>query len=149
MENTLTYFKERCKSAGLKVTHQRLEIFCGMMYMKTHPSAEEVYQEIKPILPALSLDTVYRTLATFEEHGIIRRVHTLDGKGRFDANLEPHHHLVCEKCKSIRDFYHPAFDTIPLPEEASGWGEIGTQQVKVIGICNPCLQERSCTNPKQ
>jgi len=133
-------FEHVCRDKGIKLTHQRMEIFREIAHSVTHPSAEEIHKRLKSKLPMISLDTVYRTLSTFETIGIISKVSVLVNKVRFDSNLIPHHHLVCTKCKGILDFYWPTFYKIKVPSETKKWGKILAKQVELRGICESCLR---------
>ncbi len=128
---------------GIKLTHQRLEIYKEMLGVEGHPSAEEVYTRVRPRLPTISLDTVYRTLDLFERAGLISRVTVLDDKSRFDPNMEPHHHLVCTSCKSVVDFLWPALDEMKPPLQTESWGRIVSNHMELRGICGNCLKQGS------
>ena len=128
-----------CRGLGLKLTHQRLEILREMAIAKDHPSAEDVYKRVKPRIPPISFDTVYRTLALFERNGVIARVQHLDDRTRYDPNTSTHHHMVCIKCKKIQDFTWPALDGMEAPEETEGWGKIQGKYLELRGICRECL----------
>lgn len=138
----LKEFQQICKEKGIKLTHQRMEIFHEITISEEHPSAEEIHKRLKPRLPMISLDTVYRTLSILEQYGIIARVQVLDDRGRFDANLTPHHHLVCTKCKCIQDFYWPVFNEMELPPETEHWGKINSTHVEIRGICENCMKNK-------
>jgi len=133
-------FEHVCRDKGIKLTHQRMEIFREIVNSAAHPSAEEIHKRLKLKLPMISLDTIYRTLSAFEKFGIITRVQVLYDKGRFDTNLTPHHHLICTQCKGILDFYWPTFDKIKVPSETKKWGKILAKQVELRGICESCLK---------
>ncbi|MBU0681457.1 MAG: transcriptional repressor, partial [Proteobacteria bacterium] len=120
----LTEFENACRKADLKVTHQRLEIFRELAQAHDHPSAEMLYNRIIKRLPTISLDTVYRTLATLEKHDLITRVQTLESQARLEAEMIRHHHAVCRKCGAITDFSWNTFDEVQVPAELSGWGRI-------------------------
>ena len=137
----LKEFQQICKEKGIKLTHQRMEIFHEITISEEHPSAEEIHKRLKHRLPMISLDTVYRTLSILEQYGIIARVQVLDDRGRFDANLTPHHHLVCTECKSIQDFYWPVFNKMELPPETGQWGKINSTHVEIRGICENCMKK--------
>jgi Fur family peroxide stress response transcriptional regulator len=139
----LKEFEKICRGSGLKLTHQRIEILRVLASSSEHPSAERIHNILIAKFPTISLDTVYRTLFTFEKLGIISRVHILDDRSRFDANLTPHHHMVCTKCKSIMDFYWPTFDEIELPHDTKKWGRIKSRQVEVRGMCDSCMAPNS------
>jgi Fur family transcriptional regulator, peroxide stress response regulator len=141
LHDNLDKIQELFQREGIKLTHQRLEIYKEMLGVKDHPSAEEVYTRIRPRLPTISLDTVYRTLDLFESVGLISRVEVLDDRSRFDPNMEPHHHLVCTSCKSIVDFLWPALDEIKPPPGIKGWGQIVSNHMELWGICGNCLKQ--------
>ncbi len=132
--------QEACRRAGLRMTHQRLELFRELVGSPGHPSAEELHQRLRERIPTLSLDTVYRTLATFEALGLVRRISSPDHVARYDANPSPHHHLVCVRCRSIEDFSWPAVDELELPPRAAGWGLVQGVRAEVWGVCSACRQ---------
>ena len=139
-------FEETCRAHGLKITHQRLEIYRALLESTQHPSAETLYKGLVQRIPSLSLDTVYRTLATFEELGLVTRVQTVQSQTRYEAQVMHHHHLICDKCKSIFDFQWQGFDDIGVPEEVSRLGRISSRNVTLKGICNACLGKEETTS---
>lgn len=138
LEQTMQQFTAACKQAGLKVTHQRTEIYRHLLSQPDHPSAETLHKRLLPTLPTISLDTVYRTLTTLEHHGLVSRVQTTESQARFEAVYAPHHHLICSRCKQVRDFQWPAIDTLAPPTEISNWGRIDSKTIVVYGTCNSC-----------
>ena len=138
IHNRLHKFEKVCRDKGIKLTHQRLEIYKALLSFSGHPSVEDVYAKVKKDLPMISLDTVYRTVASFEELGLIVKLHTVENKSRIDLNLDPHHHLVCTNCKKVTDFEWDGFNQMPLPDELLQWGEVATTHVEIRGLCNDC-----------
>ncbi len=135
----ITHFEETCRAQGLKITHQRLEIYQVLVASSEHPSAESLYRELVQRMPTLSLDTVYRTLATFEELGLVKRVETQGSQARFEARVDQHHHFFCDRCSQLSDFLWDSFDSMGLPEEIQKIGRIRGKNVVVHGVCNQCL----------
>ena len=88
---------------GLQVTYQRLAIYQALYFTKEHPSAEVIYQQVKKRFPMISLGTVYKTLEKFFEVGLIQKVSPVTEVARYDAKVNPHHHMVCLDCQSIQD----------------------------------------------
>jgi len=131
-------FSAACRTAGLKLTHQRYKIYLELLQSCDHPAAETLHKRLLTKIPTMSLDTVYRTLATFEQHGLISRVQTVQSHARFEATQQHHHHLICSACNEIMDFQWEQFDQSTLPQEIDAWGAISTKQVAVYGICNRC-----------
>jgi Fur family peroxide stress response transcriptional regulator len=73
-----------------------------------HPGAQWVYEKLKPLIPNLSLGTVYRNINLFLHEGLVVSVGVVDGEERFDGVVEPHPHLVCNCCGKVLD--------LPCPE---------------------------------
>jgi Fur family peroxide stress response transcriptional regulator len=136
-------FEARCRKAGLKLTHQRLEIYRELASTYDHPAADDVYKRVQKRMPTISLDTVYRTLLTFEQFGLAARVHAFDDRARFDANVSPHQHLACIRCKSIQDFQWQAFEEMPSPPKARKWGQVQSRHVVLKGVCRECLKKEA------
>ena len=134
----LDSFKTICVKTGLKATHQRLQIYDEMVKANDHPTAEILFERLREAMPTLSLDTVYRTLATFEQHHIIKRVKTDRHKTRYESKMNRHHHFICQKCEAITDFNWSAFDKDKLPEEVRKLGTIIDHSITVSGICQNC-----------
>ena len=134
-------FEQVCKDVGLRITHQRLEIFEEFIKYPGHPTAENVFNKVRKKLKTISLDTVYRTILTFEKYGLIKRVQIIDNVSRFDINITVHHHLVCTKCKKIEDFYWPDFDNLNLPETTGDWSSIESRHVEIRGLCQDCASK--------
>jgi Fur family peroxide stress response transcriptional regulator len=95
---------EKLKSAGLKLTPQRVAILQVLMDADIHPTAEMVSEKLKNDYPGISLGTVYTTLETLSQKGIICKVQAEDGKLRFDAKTEMHHHLHEIDTGNIADY---------------------------------------------
>jgi Fur family peroxide stress response transcriptional regulator len=96
---------EKLTEAGLKVTIQRMAILEYLENTKTHPSAEMVYNEIKKKYPNVTISTIYNTLEIFVQKGIVEKIFTLQGKARYDAQLEKHHHFYDKENGEIIDIY--------------------------------------------
>lgn len=135
-------FEKICKTKGLRITHQRTEIFKALLNHANHPTTEDIFNQVRKYLKTISLDTVYRTIATFEEYGLIKRVHHIDHATRFDVNISKHHHLICSHCNKIEDFYWPNFDQMRPPKSISEWGQIKLKHVVISGLCSSCLKRK-------
>jgi Fur family peroxide stress response transcriptional regulator len=138
-EAKLRAFRELSRQIGLKLTHQRLVIFNVLSSMLNHPSAEDVFEEVKNRIPTIAFDTVYRTLALFERHGLISKVNYLDSRTRYDSVTERHCHLICTRCRKIEDFYWAEVDQLQIPKETKFWGSIKNKYVELRGLCQDCL----------
>jgi Fur family peroxide stress response transcriptional regulator len=138
IEEKLSAFITKCKESQLRLTPQRLEIFRELTLAKDHPSAYMLHNRLQETMPTISLDTVYRTLLTFEQYGLIVRVNTQESLARFDAKTERHYHFICEACREIVDVECSFFEGLPVTEEILRWGEIKKINVVIYGICKKC-----------
>lgn len=86
-----------------KHTIQRRVIMEELSLLKSHPTADELFQIVRIRLPKISLATVYRNLAELAAAGKIRKSELPGGKAHFETKLEPHFHLRCVHCEAIED----------------------------------------------
>lgn len=128
---------------GMAMTSQRRVIFARLSEARDHPTAEQLHERLHRELPRLSLATVYKTLHLFAELGLARAVATPDGRARFDAPRERHHHLRCVRCGVLVDVFDRRLDVDVPPEVASATGfEITDSEVQLAGVCPACRQRR-------
>jgi len=100
------------KECGLKVTPQRIAVFDAVINLNNHPTTENVTEFIKVNHPNIATGTVYKTLETLVQCGIIKRVKTDSDVMRYDAIIEKHHHLYCSESDRIEDFYDNELNAI-------------------------------------
>jgi Fe2+ or Zn2+ uptake regulation protein len=103
-------------------------------------------------MPTLSLATVYKTLDTLAAIGAVRPVSRLGARGRWDANLGPHHHLICTACGAVSDVTEPALDAAGRPARRVaarlGFAAAG-HAVEIFGRCAACRRAQpSSPHPK-
>ncbi|HNR97410.1 MAG TPA: transcriptional repressor [Anaerolineae bacterium] len=143
LQERRSHFRNALNRAGLKVTHQRIEIFNEVAKSLEHPDAETIFQGVRERVSSISLDTVYRTLWLFLDLGIITTLGPPHTKTRFDADTNLHHHFVCLKCGMTRDFYSEEFDRLEIPQVVRDFGKGDVAQVEIKGTCLKCLSEKN------
>lgn len=84
-------------------TIQRLLTLKAVQEMKSHPTADEVYEVISAEHPHISRGTIYRNLNQLAEDGEIREMDIPGGAGRFDHCCHEHYHARCLKCGKVFD----------------------------------------------
>jgi Fur family peroxide stress response transcriptional regulator len=134
-------FVEACREKGVKMTHQRLEIYRELASTAEHPDATMLYRRIRKRMPTVSLDTVYRNLRLLESHGIISIVGMSHERLRFDANMEHHHHFHCVECAKIIDFQSDQPKRLAWPAEAEACGKPLAFRLEVRGVCKNCQKK--------
>ena len=105
MNITYSHIKERISASGLKATHQRIVILDAVLKMKNHPTVDYIYDNIKDANPSISLGTVYKTVETFVNNGLLSKVSTHEGHMRYDPKLDNHAHIYCTNTGEITDYY--------------------------------------------
>ncbi len=131
------------RDAGLRLTHQRLEIVRVIAADETHPDVETVYRAVRKRVPTISLDTVYRTLATLTERELITRVLFTPGPARYDANTARHHHFVCTHCGLVRDVEDADLDAILPTGRVVRIGRPDAVTVQFRGVCATCQRKEA------
>jgi Fur family peroxide stress response transcriptional regulator len=138
----LQEFESLCRERGLAVTVQRRHIFELMLGRTDHPSADQVYDDVKRRLPSVSRTTVYRVLELLAEIGAIRKVSSPGPAIRFDPIAQRHHHLVCQRCGQLIDLPDDQVrHRIQLPIANSHSFEIQDFSIHFQGICAGCRRK--------
>lgn len=131
---------EGLRRAGLKLTPQRLAIVQSLAGDPTHPTAQELFDRLRPVLPTMSFATVYSTLDSLALAGLCSARALLPGAARFDPNTEPHDHAVCEVCGAMRDIDQGARPGVGGASEPGSIGGFEVRSVETIyrGVCERC-----------
>jgi Fur family ferric uptake transcriptional regulator len=113
-----------------------------------HLSAKDIYAALYPAYPGLGLTTIYRTLELLHRLGIVQKVTSGDGQGRFelrsDNPRDHHHHLICTRCGTIinyRDFVQEELELVKKTEEALTKKYdfvIKDHNIEFSGLCAKC-----------
>jgi Fur family peroxide stress response transcriptional regulator len=129
---------EALRSKGYKATPQRIAICRIALNSRAHPSAQQVYDEVKKIHPTVSLATVYKTLEVLRDLDLVQEINFPKGQARFDSYMRPHINLVCLKCGSITDVDDIIVQEITQKVISSTKFKLTGQRMDVYGICHKC-----------
>jgi Fur family peroxide stress response transcriptional regulator len=129
---------EALRSKGFKATPQRIAICRIALNSRAHPSAQQVYNEVKKIHPTVSLATVYKTLEVLKELNLVQEINFSTGQARFDSYMTPHINLVCLKCGSITDLDDTTLIEVIAKVTLSTKFKPTGQRVDIYGICQKC-----------
>ena len=135
--------------AGFKLTAQRLAIVELFADDASHPTAQELFERLRPAHRSMSFATVYNTLDALANAGLSRTLR-LGNAARFDPNTLPHHHAVCEVCGVVADV--PAASLAPKPttvrrlrKHAAGFHVRAVERI-YRGVCARCTLKRDPTS---
>ena len=129
--------------AALKYSRQRESIKNYLMATKEHPTADEVYMNVKQEFPNISLGTVYRNLNLLTDIGEAIKISTPNGGDRFDGKLEPHNHFLCTKCGRLLDLEldMQSIDEVNRLAAENFDGVITSSSTLFYGECSDCIRK--------
>jgi Fur family peroxide stress response transcriptional regulator len=139
----LEHIEAVTRRAGVKLTHQRLEIFKELALSDEHPSADMIFRAVQRRVSTVSVDTVYRTLWMLHDLGLLTTLGPQREGVRFDGNLEPHHHYLCVRCGLVRDFESAELDALRVARAVKQLGTVTDAHVEVRGVCASCQASRA------
>ena len=127
-----------------RLTQQRAVILEEVRKAYHHPTADEIYENVRKKLPHISLGTVYRNLDVLAEFGLIKKIEPDFPQMRFDGNTKEHYHMTCLRCGMIEDApFEPSGNSLKDLENALGnltkHGVFG-HKLEFIGLCSKCRE---------
>jgi len=130
----------------VKYSKQRELVLKTLKESHKHLTAEELYHQVREVLPSISLGTVYRNLNLLVEKGEIRTLQAPDSPSiRYDGRQDEHCHLICNSCGKIIDIDIEIFDPFDaLVHEKTGF-TVAEHDLVLRGICAECLKKRRGT----
>ena len=123
---------------GKRYTRQRELIYEALRQTEQHPTAEMIYQWLKPANPSLSLGTVYRNLNLLADEGAIRRM--AFPVERYDAKTMPHPHFCYDQCGAVYDLHLPYDAELDRQALLASGHDVTGHEVVFHGICTKCKQ---------
>ena len=143
MKLTTDMIRERFKGCGLKSTPQRTAIYKALADTTSHPTADDLYRQVSKAYPMISQNTVYYTLAVLRDAGLVQEVNFWHDRTRFDANISPHHHLICLSCRSISDLSDNGLNQLSSAAGIPHDFQVIGHQVEFRGYCGACQKRNN------
>lgn len=131
-------FERVCRARGLPITTQRKTVFALLIGRTDHPTADQVYDQVRGYISTISRTSVYRILDTLVELGLITKVCHPGSAARFDPKTARHHHLVCLYCERIIDLEEQRLDNLVWPDVRGHGFQIHDYHIHFQGICAEC-----------
>ena len=124
---------------GHRYTEQRAAVFRLVARSRVHPTAEDVFLEVRTEVPGISLATVYKSLETLVSCGLAKKLTPPDGSARFCGRTEPHHHARCLACGSVADVAGElaGSEIAALRLQTNGFHLVG-YELELMGYCSSC-----------
>jgi Fur family transcriptional regulator, peroxide stress response regulator len=128
---------KRLKVKNIRLSHQRLKVLEYLTLNQCHPTVDQIYNSLHIEVPTLSKTTVYNTLNSLTEAGLVRVITIEDNETRYDIRTDNHGHFKCESCKNIYDF-DINIDTLIINDLKDF--EVNDKNVYFKGMCPKCIQ---------
>ncbi len=123
----------------MKHSKQRDAVLTLLKSVKSHPSAEWMYNELKSDFPTISLATVYRNLNQLCEMGEAKKIEVGDGTVRYDGTIDNHYHFLCSHCKRVIDVSENEMSDINTEIEEKYHVKVDNHFIVFYGKCTSCI----------
>lgn len=142
-DHRLAEFDGLLRSHGLRRTPQRIATLESIAEAAGHATAEQIVARVQRRLPAVSPSTVYRTLASLEEVGILCHAHLGHTASVYHVGGSGlHQHLVCERCGAFQEVGDAVTSTFARDLERRFGFRPNLTHFAVLGECRSCRGRR-------
>ena len=138
MDVSIEFLTEQLKGKDIRPSYQRIKVLEYMYRTGGHPTVDEIFSALSAEIPSLSKGTIYNTLHTLVEAGLVRGVDIDETEKRYDITLSNHGHFQCEACGTIYNF-KVIIDQVPI--DGLDQFEITQKNVYFKGLCPNCLKQ--------
>jgi len=119
-------------------TKQRTAIIRILKNTRSHPTADQIYNEVRKSLPNISKGTVYRNLQVLQEEGAVTELNIEEALSRYEAKQESHYHFRCEKCGKVFDLDEPVNTELNERIGKRTGFKVSHHQTEFRGLCKGC-----------
>lgn len=138
--------REALEANGQRYTEQRAAVYRYLVSTLEHPTAEDVFLNVREFVPGISLATVYKSLETLVGCGLAAKLTYGDGSARYDGRTDEHHHVRCVSCGRVSDISGRADqrEVARLAASAAGFRVTG-YRLELTGVCSNCAPSAAVT----
>jgi Fur family transcriptional regulator, ferric uptake regulator len=129
---------ERLAEAGGRRTAARQAIVEALVSRREHVTADDIARDVRRRFPSVNVSTVYRTLETLEDLGIIDHVHLGHGPAIYHLTDDDHYHMVCESCESVIALPRSKAAAFARAVERDYGFAIDQRHFALSGLCSDC-----------
>lgn len=137
MKTNFDDMTSRLKDKNIRLSHQRLKVLEYLDHHRVHPTVEQIFHGLQKEIPTLSKTTIYNTLNTLADAGLVRVITIEGNEARYDINTEAHGHFKCKACGNVYDF-EADLDSVEI-NGLNGF-EVETRDMYFTGICAMCAE---------
>jgi Fe2+ or Zn2+ uptake regulation protein len=132
----------RLADKGRRRTAARYAIVQTLVDTKGHVTADDLADEVQARFPSINISTIYRTLDTLEDIGIVDHVHLGHGRAVYHLADEDHQHLVCERCERVEELPAAKLRSLLAMVDRDYGFEIDRRHFAIVGVCRKCRRKR-------
>ena len=148
-QHRIEQFERLCRERGLPMTTQRRTVFEMILEREDHPTADQIYDQVRRQIHTISRTSVYRILETLVELGLITRICHPGSAARFDPKTQRHDHLICLRCEEIIDLEEKKRSEVVWPDVRRYGFEIRDHHIHFRGLCAACREKRSAEEKRR
>lgn len=126
------------RNQKIRITPQREGMLKYLIETESHPTADDIYQELAPRFEGMSLATVYNNLNLFTKINIVRELNYGDDSSHYDFANQKHYHVICDNCGKIVDLYYPVLNEVERFAEQLTDFEVHNHHLEIYGLCAEC-----------
>jgi Fe2+ or Zn2+ uptake regulation protein len=130
--------KHVARGINKRSTRQLAAVYNVVRKAHTHPSADEIYVQVRKLLPRISLGTVYRNLQRLGAEGRVRMLLLQERVARYDAVLTEHDHFVCQQCGRIEDIKLERDRQVNFSPLRDDGFTVVSHSLAIYGLCQRC-----------
>lgn len=138
-EGTEAILRQALERSGQRYTEQRAAVFEYLRTTDCHPTADEVFLNVRDAVPGISLATVYKSLETLVGCGLATKLAYGDGSARYDGRTDDHHHVRCLGCGVVVDIdEHVDEREVHRLEASTADFRVTGYRFELTGYCTTC-----------
>src|SRR6185503_7974039 len=129
------------RETDVKLTLQRQVVLRVVKETQDHPTADEVFEQARKLLPTISYATVYNSLRFLKEAGLVLEITFGNGASRYDSETGRHDHALCTECGKLVDF--DIAETVELMRSAARRTRFKPESIHLtlMGLCPDCRSD--------
>ena len=131
---------ESLRSAGFRLTPQRVMILSAIASSSGHMTAEDIHEKVKKTYPFIDIATVYRTIQLLKRQRLLVEIDLGSGAYQYEVTHDQrHHHIVCRDCGTTLDIDHHRFlEPVRVALQQEYEFEADLDHFAIFGICRQC-----------
>jgi Fur family ferric uptake transcriptional regulator len=135
-------FKDFLRNSGKNITPERLDILDEVLKHRGHFKIDDIILKMSTVKKPVSRATVYRTIKTIEEAGLVKYLRSINDEKIYEVQKEHHDHMICEMCGKIIEFHNEELETLQDAICDSHGFTPQQHTMKIFGICNKCKNSK-------